>query len=242
MKVLLSTRYSKIALSIIAVFAWAAVPAVGLFMASASDTALQQQCTDGQLSASLTGTATAGTTPRGTARYRGTGGKKGLQVDVRSVNLPAGTTLTVFVNDTNVGTIALPRNGNGQLKIDTPAATVITDGSTVVVRNDTTDVLSGTFACSSGGGNTNSNGYSNMNTMNMNTNGNTTRNSNTNRGTNRNSNSNTNSNSNMDMNTNSNTNMNTNMNMNSNMNTNTNSNTNSDTLTPPQATPTPRGE
>ena len=177
MRGLLSKRYSKVVLSIAAVFVWSAIPIAGLFMTSAHNSAVPQ-CKSGNLSATLTGTATAGTTPRGTARYRETGSNR-LQVDVRSVNLPAGTNLTVFINDTSVGTIDLPRNGNGQLKVDAPTATVA-EGSTIAVRNGTTDVLSGTFACV-GGRNSNSNsGNSNMNmNTNMNMNGNSNTNSDT---------------------------------------------------------------
>jgi hypothetical protein len=208
------------AMCVLAVLAWSTVPAAGLFLSSADN--LSSQCT--QMSANLTGTATAGTTPRGTAKYKETG-KDRLQVDVRSVNLPAGTNLDVMINDTNVGSIALPRNGNGQLKVDAPTVTVA-DGATIVVRNGTADVMAGTFACggnassnSKGKGNSKGNSDMNMNShmnnmnshMNMNSNSN-----NSNSDMNMNSNSN-NSNSNMNMNSNSN-NSNSNMNMNSNVN------------------------
>ena len=187
--------YSRIAMCILAVLAWSTVPAAGLLLTSADN--MSSQCT--QMSANLTGTATAGTTPRGTAKYKETG-KDRLQVDVRSVNLPAGTNLDVIMNDTNVGSIALPRNGNGQLKVVAPTVTV-TDGSTIVVRNGTTDVMAGTFAC---GGSSNSNSNS-KGKSNMKGNGNSDMNMNSNMNMNMNSNSN-NSNSGMSMNSNSNVN------------------------------------
>lgn len=183
MKVIRSMMYSRIAMCILAVLAWSTVPAAGLLLSSADN--LSSQCT--QMSANLTGTATAGTTPRGTAKYKETG-KDRLQVDVRSVNLPAGTNLDVMINGTNVGSIALPRNGNGQLKVDAPTVTVA-DGSTIVIRNGTTDVMAGTFACGASS-NSNSKGHGNMK-------GNSEMNSHMDM----NSNSN-NSNSNMTMNTN----------------------------------------
>lgn len=181
--------YSRIAMCILAILAWSTVPAAGLLLTSADNS--PSQCT--QMSANLTGTATAGTTPRGTAKYKETG-KDRLQVDVRSVNLPAGTNLDVMINDTNVGSIALPRNGNGQLKVDAPTVTVA-DGSTIVIRNGTTDVMAGTFACG-GSSNSNSNSKGHGNSK---------------------GNSDMNMNSHMDMNSNSNS-MNSNMSMNSNVN------------------------
>jgi len=256
MKASRPNNYSKLLMSLIAVFAWATVPAAGLFLAPANERQAQTQCST--LTATLTqrvSTATTGgaptaakgnNAPRGTARYRSTG-KERLQVDIRSTGLPIGTTLDVLINGTSVGTIGLPKNGNGQLKVDTP--TVQVEGASVIsIQNAGVDVLSGTFSCSgsnagptananaggtNAGGNTNAAG--NTTNMNMNSNGNAT-----DMNSNMNMNSNT-TNGNTTRRTNTNGNTNANTTTNSNGNTNSNTNTNSDTLTSPTTTPSPRG-
>jgi len=209
--------WRKMIFILLAVAVWVSIPVIGYVTAtSETDT---QQCPNGPMVADLTGTAAGNTkAPSGTAQYREKN-NNGLMVRVRNVTAAQGTSLTVYIDDTSVGTISLPRNGNGQLKLDTLNAT-INEGSTISVRNGTTTIMSGAFRCA-GGGNTNGNTGGNTNT-NGNTNGNT--------GGNTNGNANTHGNMNM------NTNMNTNTNTNSNTNTNTNSNANSNANT----TGTPR--
>lgn len=135
-------------------------------------------CPNGPLHADLTGAAVNGKTPNGMAMFRDKG-SNGLMVMVRDVDTTAGTTLTVMVGTTSVGTINVARNGNGQLKLD--SATGISEGTQITVMNGTTTVLSGTFTCTgnrSGNTNTNTNGNTNTNT-NTNTNKNTNTNTNT---------------------------------------------------------------
>src|SRR5215207_1491170 len=131
MKASRPNNYSKLLMSLVAVFAWATVPAAGLFLAPASEP--PAQCNT--LTATLTQRVSPGTTggaptaaagnnaPRGTARYRSTG-KDRLQIDIRSMGLAAGTNLDVLVNGTSVGTIAVPKNGNGQLKVAAPTVQI----------------------------------------------------------------------------------------------------------------------
>ena len=119
------------------------------------------QCPNGPLAADLTGDAISSITPAGTARFREKG-KNGLMINVRQVNVAANTDLDVYVGETKVGTIEIGRGRNGQLRVDSSAAT-IDEGSVITIRNGTTTVLTGTFACVAGGGNTNSNGNTNGN-------------------------------------------------------------------------------
>jgi hypothetical protein len=163
------------------------------------------------LSADLTGAAISNITPAGTARFREKGNNR-LMINLRQVNVAANTNLDVYVGDTKVGTIAIGRGRSGQLRLESPTAT-IDDNSVVTIRNGSDTLLTGTFACTNGKGDSNSNSNENLRYMNLNPN------PNSNMG-NMNMNSN-NSNSNRP-NSNRTTNRNTNTNRNRNTNTNTN--------------------
>lgn len=137
------------------VFAWLALGVAGLLTTAASEPS--QDCPNGPLFAELTGPAISGRAPRGTAQFRERG-SNALMVMVRQVNLAEGTILGVFVGGNSVGQITLPKNGSGQLRLDTTTAT-INEGTAIEIRNGTTVVLSGTFKCvpRGGRGNTNTN-------------------------------------------------------------------------------------
>jgi hypothetical protein len=134
---------SSVAICLSLIIGWIAIPFAGMSASSAVD------CPNGPLATDLTGPATGGSTPTGMARYREKGSNQ-LIVNVRSVNLGATTTsLDVYIGDTKVGTISL-RGRNGQLRLDSTTAT-ITEGTVITIRNGTTVVLTGTFACVAGG-------------------------------------------------------------------------------------------
>lgn len=99
--------------------------------------------------ASLTGPTINGIMPRGFSPYAefGTTSRR-LGVFVNHVHLPPGTHLGVFINGNSIGEIVLHNNGEGGLRLDTAngqtVPTVIA-GSTAVVKNGATTILSGTF-------------------------------------------------------------------------------------------------
>jgi len=163
-------RQGTIALTILAMAAWFAFMLVGFSTPPVNGALID--CPNGPLHADLTGTDVNGKTPSGMAMFREKG-SNGLMVMVRNVDTTAGTSLTVMIGTTNVGTIDVTKNGEGQLKLESAAG--VADGTAITVMNGTTTALSGTFACTAKGG-----GNSNMNS-------------------NTGSNSNTNTNSNMNM-------------------------------------------
>src|SRR5918997_5954276 len=61
----------------------------------------------GEVDAPLSGPAINGVTPEGRARYELEFGRREFEVEVRDVNLPQGTVLSVFVNATQVAIFAL---------------------------------------------------------------------------------------------------------------------------------------
>lgn len=136
--------------TILAVAAWVITPLISHFSVQASDTAAD--CPNGPLKADLKGAAAGGKAPQGLAQYKDRNSNS-LMVMVRSVSVPEGTALNVFVGDTNVGQITVPKNGNGQLKVDSPTA-AIAEGTEITVRNGETTIMSGTFACAAKGGST----------------------------------------------------------------------------------------
>jgi hypothetical protein len=137
---------SSIAICLSLMIAWIAIPFTDM---SAADVSMP--CPNGPLAAELTGAAAGGSTPTGTARYREQGRNR-LIVNVRAVNLGATvTTLDVYIGDTKVGTISL-RGRNGQLRLDSSTAT-IDENTVITIRNGSTVVLTGTFACVAGGPN-----------------------------------------------------------------------------------------
>lgn len=140
------------ALTVLAVLAWVGVSFAGFSTAEANNSSAD--CPNGPLHAELTGAATGGRAPGGMAMFRERG-SNALMVMVRGVEVNDNTALTVMIGDTNVGTITVGNNGNGQLRLDSAAG--ISEGTTITVMNGTTTVLAGTFACVAGGGNTNTN-------------------------------------------------------------------------------------
>jgi hypothetical protein len=162
--------WRKLVLTVAVLAVWVSVPVIGYV--DATGTTSGTQC-NGPLSADLTGTAAANAKgPSGSAQFKEKG-KNGLTVKIRGLDAAQTGALSVYVDDTSVGSIT-PKSGGGDLKLDTVTAT-INEGSTISVRNGTDTLLSGTFICKGGGGNRNSNSGRNSNgntngNMNMNTN------------------------------------------------------------------------
>ena len=134
----------KAALGVLAVCLWVSAAVIGHTQPEANKAIVD--CPNGPLKADLTGSAVNNKTPTGNAMYKEKG-KNGLTVEVRSVG--ADTSLDVFIGDTSVGKITVPKSGNGQLSLDTTTA-AISEGTTITVKNGDTTILSGTFACVSG--------------------------------------------------------------------------------------------
>ncbi|MEP6923984.1 MAG: FG-GAP-like repeat-containing protein [Pyrinomonadaceae bacterium] len=104
----------------------------------------------GGIFARLTGATINGAAPSGFADYSlsQSGSNRSVRVYVSQVNLPAGTVLTVFVGDINVGQFSLQNNG-GEFRVesrDNPIVPVVTNGTAIRVQNNGTIVLSGIFA------------------------------------------------------------------------------------------------
>ncbi|MGB8508075.1 MAG: DUF4214 domain-containing protein, partial [Pyrinomonadaceae bacterium] len=98
----------------------------------------------------LAGAAINGLVPKGNAKFRvRTDGRRKLNVEVEKVNLPAGTILSVFVDNVKVGEITLAATLENELELDTERGNTVpnvTTASTVAVTNaQGATILSGTF-------------------------------------------------------------------------------------------------
>jgi len=101
------------------------------------------------LSASLSGAPIGTMTPTGLGRYFSDSTGRSLEVSVNSVNLPAGTNLTVSIDGAAVGTIRLSTFRNGVLRLSTRAGQTVptvNSGAALVVKNGAATILSGTFS------------------------------------------------------------------------------------------------
>jgi carbon monoxide dehydrogenase subunit G len=98
-------------------------------------------------SANMTGPAINGVAPIGVASFLARNGNNRLKFNIR-VNLPTGTVVGAFINSTQVGTITLRPEGEGELELESEngqTVPVIAAGDTASIRNGDTTVLSGTF-------------------------------------------------------------------------------------------------
>lgn len=102
----------------------------------------------GDLFAGLTGPILNGILPNGFAQFEIHSSRLELEVRVRQVNLPAGSQLQVIVDNINVGSLFLESGGEGRLRLRTdegqPVPPVVV-GSTIVLRNNGANILTGTF-------------------------------------------------------------------------------------------------
>lgn len=102
----------------------------------------------GDLFAGLTGPTLNGVLPNGFASYELHSSRTELEVRVRQVNLAIGTSLSVTVNGTSVGTMSVQSGGEGRLRLrsdEGQTVPVITSGTTITVRNGSATILNGTF-------------------------------------------------------------------------------------------------
>ena len=106
-------------------------------------TAAGDGCTDGKLSASLTGWMMNNEMPNGTAGFDAD--KNQLSVSVESVKLPDGTKLEVLIGDKKIGELESLTKGEakGQLTL----AKDLSEGSRVRILNDKRPVVSGNMVC-----------------------------------------------------------------------------------------------
>ena len=102
----------------------------------------------GEWNVTLTGPPLNGITPTGIAKYEfsSTPNSGDFRVRVDSVNLPAGTVLTIQLNGAQFGSMSLRTAGRGEFRLYYGAAPVITPGTTVTVQYNGTTILSGVFS------------------------------------------------------------------------------------------------
>jgi hypothetical protein len=111
------------------------------------------QNSEARLKTRLAGAAIQGQTPEGNADFRSDqNGRVRLNVEVEHVNLPAGTVLTVSVQDgatvTVAGTITLSATGERELELNSQdGATVpaVQKGDMITVSNAGKTILAGAF-------------------------------------------------------------------------------------------------
>ncbi len=109
--------------------------------------------TAGGLFAGLSGPTLNGILPNGFAQYEIHSSRTELEVRVSQVNLAPGSQIQVFVDDINVGSLFLESGGEGRLRLRTDEGQLIppiVSGSRIALRNNTANILVGTFAGFSG--------------------------------------------------------------------------------------------
>jgi len=98
------------------------------------------------LIANLSGAPIGSATPRGSARYFSDAqGNRSLSVNISNVNLPAGTQLTVFLGNVNIGQITLNPMKNGYLFLQGNSTPTVSTGNTISIKSGSTVILSGNF-------------------------------------------------------------------------------------------------
>jgi hypothetical protein len=97
----------------------------------------------------MSGAAIGGTTPQGLVEYRDTGSRRRLFINASSVNLAAGTSLSVRVNGATVGSMSVDSFANAALSLDTNngnSVPVVAVGNTAEYLQGTTVILAGAFS------------------------------------------------------------------------------------------------
>jgi hypothetical protein len=105
----------------------------------------------GDLFAGLSGTIN-GVMANGYAEYELHSSRRELEVRIRQINLPAGTSLSVTVDNTVVGQMTVS-DGEARLRLRTDngqTVPVVTAGSTIIIKNAGATILSGVFLGFSG--------------------------------------------------------------------------------------------
>ena len=107
------------------------------------------ELSDTRIQASLTGGAIGGVTPAGFSEWRlDDSGRRRLDVQASSVNLPSGTVLTIVANNAAVGQMTVNSLGGAFFSIDTnngQTVPVINFGNPIQVNNGADAILTGTF-------------------------------------------------------------------------------------------------
>ncbi|HKP72432.1 MAG TPA: hypothetical protein VJT82_05810, partial [Pyrinomonadaceae bacterium] len=98
----------------------------------------------------LSGAGNNGMLPQGHADFRTRPDGRRLEVEIQDINLPAGTTFRVLVNDVSIGQIVLNSFFRGEIELNTndgQSVPTITNGTTVAVVNNSTGatILAGVF-------------------------------------------------------------------------------------------------
>src|SRR5215471_11621582 len=103
-----------------------------------------------RLESRLGGAAINDLTPRGHAKFlMRPDGRSKLNVEIEKVNLPAGTMLSVLIDNTTVGQITLGQGLEGELELDTQKGNtvpnVMTTSTIVITNSQNATILSGVF-------------------------------------------------------------------------------------------------
>lgn len=102
----------------------------------------------GDLFASLSGPTLNGVLPIGYAQFELESSRTEFEVEVRQINVPLGTSLTVVVDNVSVGSITIADGGRGELRLRSDrgqAVPQVVSESTISINNGSSAVLSGTF-------------------------------------------------------------------------------------------------
>ena len=102
----------------------------------------------GDLFAALNGSPINGVLPLGFAQYELHDSRRELEIRIRQINLPAGTSLGVFVNNISVGQIVVDGSLEGRLRLRTDRGDnipVVTNGLTIQIKNGANSILTGSF-------------------------------------------------------------------------------------------------
>lgn len=104
---------------------------------------------ESEIFAALTGPVLNGVLPRGFAEFEIHSSRTELEVRVRMVNLPIGTSLGVVVDNSVVGDLIITSAGEGELRLRSDRGQTVPNvvvGSTIAINNGSDTILSGTFA------------------------------------------------------------------------------------------------
>lgn len=103
----------------------------------------------GDLFAGLSGPTLNGVVPRGFSQFEIHSSRLELDTRINQINLPGGTSLSVFVDNVSVGSMILESDGEGEQRLRTDRGDTIPNvvaGSTIVIKNGNMTILSGVYA------------------------------------------------------------------------------------------------
>jgi hypothetical protein len=114
-----------------------------------SPTPIPSPNSDLRIEAKLAGAAVNGLRPVGEAKFKVKGNERELEIEVERLNLPADTTLSVFVDNLKVGDLVLTSTMETRLELESERGqtvpNVITGSTVTVVNFQGQTVLSGVF-------------------------------------------------------------------------------------------------